>query len=503
MDIRELLNYKKVTIQCHDNPDADAIASGFALYTYLKENNIEANLIYSGPFKLQKDNLRIFVDELKIPVVYVEPDDRVIEGLLITIDCQYGAKNVTKFEAEDVMIIDHHQYEIENIEKTYIVSNMGSCSTVVWQLLCEAGFDISGYKHLQTALYYGLYTDTGQFADISNPVDLDMKDALSFDSELIFKLQNSNISARELEIASDAMNSAVVDKEYRFAIVQSKPCDPNILGLISDFVLQVSEIDICVVFSKLEYGIKFSARSCVKETKADHLARIISKDVGSGGGHRYKAGGFIGLKDYKAVYGDLDYTAYFQKALKEYVTGYKIIDTEVDIFDTEGSALYQKRELTVGYVKATDILPVGSNVTVRTLEGDLHIEVNEGTHIMIGIMGEIYPINQEKLEKNYIKEDKPYRLKLKYSPKAKLIELGKEYNLLDYAKTCKTTDANTIYAKPLKGGVKIFTAWDRDCYMLGEAGDFIAAKADDLHDIYVIEKNIFEKTYQLLEAGSY
>lgn len=34
MMLEELLGYDRITIQCHDNPDADAIASGFGLYCF-------------------------------------------------------------------------------------------------------------------------------------------------------------------------------------------------------------------------------------------------------------------------------------------------------------------------------------------------------------------------------------------------------------------------------------------------------------------------------------
>lgn len=34
MMLDELLGYDHVTIQCHDNPDADAIASGYGLYCF-------------------------------------------------------------------------------------------------------------------------------------------------------------------------------------------------------------------------------------------------------------------------------------------------------------------------------------------------------------------------------------------------------------------------------------------------------------------------------------
>ena len=36
MYLNELDQYDSITIQAHDNPDADAIASGYALYVYFQ-----------------------------------------------------------------------------------------------------------------------------------------------------------------------------------------------------------------------------------------------------------------------------------------------------------------------------------------------------------------------------------------------------------------------------------------------------------------------------------
>ena len=35
---RKKEDFKEIVIQCHDNPDADALASGFALYCFFKES---------------------------------------------------------------------------------------------------------------------------------------------------------------------------------------------------------------------------------------------------------------------------------------------------------------------------------------------------------------------------------------------------------------------------------------------------------------------------------
>ena len=45
-----------------------------------------------------------------------------------------------------------------------------------------------------------------------------------------------------------------LSEEHRYAILQAEPCDPNILGLISDFFLAVDSVDICLVYSVLSFG---------------------------------------------------------------------------------------------------------------------------------------------------------------------------------------------------------------------------------------------------------
>ena len=35
MRLSDFLEYNDIAIQCHDNPDADALASGYGVYVYL------------------------------------------------------------------------------------------------------------------------------------------------------------------------------------------------------------------------------------------------------------------------------------------------------------------------------------------------------------------------------------------------------------------------------------------------------------------------------------
>ena len=318
MKLAELENYNPITIQCHDNPDADALASGFGLYTYFKWKGKEVRLIYLGRNQIRKTNLTMMVKELQIPISYEEDKETEVKGLLITVDCQYVAGNVTCLHADTVAVIDHH-HVADQVPLGEIRSNLGSCSTLVWDMMRAEGFCFEKEMKLSTALYYGLFSDTSQFSEIYNPLDMEMRDSLFFDKDLISQFKNSNLSLEEVEIAGLALLGNIYNQTYHYALVRTRPCDPNILGLISDFLLQVDKVDTCVVYHIMPDGIKFSVRSCVKAVRADELAAYLGGDIGSGGGHSEKAGGFIPIEQYRKQDTYISTEDYFTDKLNRYL----------------------------------------------------------------------------------------------------------------------------------------------------------------------------------------
>ena len=316
MKLYDLLDYENIVIQCHDNPDADALASAYGLYIFFKEHDKRVEIIYGGRNKIRKSNLVLMMNELHIPVRYAQSIEK--PQLLITVDCQYGAGNVTKMEADAVAIIDHHQIEMEVDEMCEIQSELGSCSTVVWHMLEEEKYPVNDDSRLGTALYYGLFTDTNQFAELYNPIDMDMRESVTVNQSMIRQFRNANISLEELETAGIALIRNIYNEQYRYAIIKSAPCDPNILGLISDFLLQVDAVDSCVVYNILNDGIKISVRSCIKEVRANELAEFLCEGIGSGGGHVEKAGGFISKRLYEKQYEGVHSESYFGERMNDY-----------------------------------------------------------------------------------------------------------------------------------------------------------------------------------------
>lgn len=519
MKLRELLTFDNIVIQCHDNPDADAIGSGFGLYKYFMNNGKNVIFAYSGNFLIKKSNLVIMIEELGIPIVYAKNTNEVLKalykdkaysgiGLLITVDSQYGQGNLSVFSCENIATIDHHQVSGTLPVLNEVRSNQGSCSTVVWDMMLKEGYDFDDDEELSTALYYGLMTDTNNFAELHHPLDRDMQDSLKIRISAITKFRNSNISKEELSIAGDALKHATFLDKYKSAIVSVKPCDPNILGIISDMSLEVDSLDTCLAYSVLESGVKISVRSCSREVKANEMADYISEGIGNGGGHIIKAGGLLQkeLIEKRGIkYAPKEIGNYLNERLVSYFEGTEIIDCTKFVADISDMKRYKKKNLRVGYVVASEIAPIGTEISIRTLEGDVNIDVSEDMYIMIGIKGEIYPIKQSKFESGYVPVDDVYSIPSGYNvnggykPVVKNLTDGSSIDFFSLAKSCVVTGGNLIYAKEIDHCVKVFTLWDYDSYYLGKPGDFLVVREDDLSDAYIAERQIFFDSYDLVE----
>ncbi len=496
MRLSDLLVYDRVIIQCHDNPDADSIASGFALLTWFREKKKDARLIYSGRARISKPNLILMVKELEIPIDHVESIGD-FDGLLITVDCQYGAGNVKKFDAQNVAIIDHHQQEVYDIPQSEIRSFLGSCSTLVWDMLMEEGFDVNDHPDVSTALWYGLFTDTNGFSELNHPIDRDMRDSIVPDKNLIRKLRNSNLTLMDLETAGTALIRTSYNRKNRFAVIKTNPCDPNLLGYISDLAHQVDVIDVCVVYNEINNGIKYSVRSSSHEIMASELAAWIANDIGSGGGHAEKAGGFISSLRFEEKHPHMNADEYLLSRMSEYFSSFDIIYADKYEIDPSEMKCYKKLPVVCGYVKSSDVLPEGTPMLVRTLQGDYDDLVSgDDLYLMIGIKGEVSPITKQILEKNYIVLDEPFDLETEYFPSIRNKVSGESINLKTVARKCISKGEARILAKPLTRATKVFTMWDKDTYMLAKPGDYLAARKDDYHDIYIIGKDIFSLIYE-------
>ena len=494
MRLADLEKYDRIVVQVHNDPDADAVGSGYAVYRYFLSRGKSVRLVYGGRNAISKSNMKLMISELKIPIEYVRELDK--PQLLITVDCQYGQGNVERFEACNVAMIDHHSTGKVSDEMSEIRSHLVSCATVCYDLLLSEGFDINDDVDLATALYYGLYMDSNQLAEIRHPLDRDMVDFLRYDKLLINRLKYTNFSMAELETAGQAISNNNYMEKYRTSVIKSAPCDPNILGVIGDFVIQVDSVDVCVVFNRCAAGYKLSVRSCALEIAANELAEFLTSGVGNGGGHLSKAGGFINGGSYDEKYGEKDMEEYFMEKMGEYCDGYDVIRYTDPLPDISTLRHFRKKPVICGYVKTTDVFPAGTKCKIRTLEGDVFVTSGDDMYIMVGCFGEAYPIEKRVFEIKYNPIDEAYVKNFEYAPSVINLAKGKSCELMPLARQCISQPGTVMLVRPLEKYTKVFTRWDYESYMSGNKGDMLCYTESDSQDVYIVKRDIFDAVYE-------
>lgn len=197
--LNQLLKYKNICIQCHKQSRCRCTGCGIGVYTYLKLQVSMCQLFYSGDYEIQKKDLLYMIDICEIPVAYVKELPKT--DLLLLVDGQYGRGNVYRFEADNIAMIDHHMPSMKKTENAFIDYSYQSCSTIVWELLKEEGYDVKANEKLSIAFLYGLYTDTSSYVDLYKKHDIAMRDELSKDYPELERLKKSSMSLEDLMIA--------------------------------------------------------------------------------------------------------------------------------------------------------------------------------------------------------------------------------------------------------------------------------------------------------------
>ena len=146
--------------------------------------------------------------------------------------------------------------------------------------------------------------------------------------------------------------------------------------------------------------------------------------------------------------------------------------------------------------KILDLAEAGTKVMIRTLEGDVDVMVEDNLYIILGIDGEIYPCRENRFLSTYRLDSSAYQYPGDYPPAVINSVTGDRIELLPFARKCIALGGGGIYAKELDHRVKVFTSWDPDKYYLGVPGDYLAVRADDLSDVYIIAKGIFYRSYE-------
>ena len=291
-DLVALCQGYPVYIQTHNFPDPDAIASAFGLQKLLGAYGVESRLCYDGKIdKLSASKMlstfRMEMSPYESLIADMKETDRII-----CVDTQKHAGNVTDFIGDEVACIDHHptfvpvEYKYQDIRMT------GACATLIAEYYALSG--IAPGRDVATALLYGLKMDTLNLARNVTALDIEMLGYLFpyCDPDTLADLERNNMEFTDLKAYGAAIENIELYDKVGISYVLFT-CPAALVAILSDFILALVEVEVAIVASFREDGIKLSVRSEDPEVHAGNLLHKALLGIGNGGGHATMGGGFI------------------------------------------------------------------------------------------------------------------------------------------------------------------------------------------------------------------
>ena len=291
-EMLECIANKHVYIQTHNFPDPDAIASAFGMQVLLSKRGIKSTICYQG--KIDKFSTKKMIETLNIEIKSIsEIEEMNIDDEIILVDSQAGNANLRDTNATNIICIDHHpSFGMADYRFCDIRPRVGACASMIAAYFLSN--DIKIEKPVATALMFGIKVDTANLSRGVSNLDLNMFYSLYnlSDMDLINSLETSTLQFGDLTAYANAIKSIKVYDNISFANTGNH-CPEPLIASISDFMLLIAGVNLCVVYSIKVDGIKISVRSDAGSFDAGQLTNDALLGIGSGGGHPSMAGGFV------------------------------------------------------------------------------------------------------------------------------------------------------------------------------------------------------------------
>lgn len=291
-DLVKICKGRKVYIQTHNFPDADAVGSAYGVKKLFEHFGIASDLCCSGQIDRKATAKMLDIigtemlsyDALKNTL---KPDDYIV-----CVDSQKNGGNITDFVGEEIACIDHHPTTSDAQYLYHDVLITGACSSMVAWYFKELGIELD--SNTATALLFGLKMDTNNFTRGVTLFDIQMFEFLFpfSDAQKITNLENSTIQFADLRAYGNAIDNIKVFGFTGFACIDFQ-CPDGLIAAVSDFILALEEVEVAIVYSTRADGWKFSVRSENPSIHAGELIAAALVGMGNGGGHASMAGGYV------------------------------------------------------------------------------------------------------------------------------------------------------------------------------------------------------------------
>ena len=288
---------RRLVVYLHDNPDPDAVASGWILGRIAAFLGVPYRIIFGGRIR-RAENLAM-VRELNIPLHGLERSGRGIRFLktdrYALVDTQPVSGNNSFPHARLVcdIVIDHHPAQPGmRAALRDIRPDEGCCTTMLLSYLRELG--MVPEANLATAAAYGIISET---QDLGREATRQDREALQF----LMSYVRLSALARIRHPTRKRDYYRTIARAMRQVVVSRTACICHVgpvyaaeaVAEIADFFLFMERVTWCLVTGVHDGVVSVSIRTTHRRSDAARMMKQILPTGGKGGGHGMIAGGAV------------------------------------------------------------------------------------------------------------------------------------------------------------------------------------------------------------------
>lgn len=304
-----LAGYQSCLIVTHDNPDPDAIASGWALHCLITEKVGLPTTFVAGGAVVRAEN-RHMVDLLQPPIDLVDRVHAEPGTATMLVDCGPGARNhlLTREGIVPLAVVDHHLNGTNGNRLVFrdVRPHVAAAASITAGYLREQRVE-PGAK-LATAMLYAIRTETSGCETRHSRLD---RSAILWltaraEPELLAEIENAPLSRDYFGDLVLAMQSTFLYGNVAFCLLPRAHC-AEIVGEVADLLIRCQGVDRVLCGAMAGKDLIVSARTNGDTDNAAKLLQRTLDGLGFAGGHAHRAGGKIpGLANRTRIAEDLE-----------------------------------------------------------------------------------------------------------------------------------------------------------------------------------------------------
>ena len=291
--------YDSALVVMHDNPDPDAIASGWGLEVLLSERLRIPVRVVGGGAIVRAEN-RHMVDLLNPSIELVDEIEVDDTTAAILVDCGAEATNhlLTRHRIRPVAMIDHHHSGGGSHELAFtdLRPDVAASATIVASYLRQQG--IEPQEKLATAMLYAIRTETCGHETHYSRLDRSILPWLTSMGEpaLLAEIENAPLTREYFGDLLLALQSTFLHDGVAFCFLP-RASGAEIVGEVADMLARCEEIQRVLCAAVVGDDLVISARTGPGRGSAVKLLVESIDGMGGAGGHQHRAGGKICVGD--------------------------------------------------------------------------------------------------------------------------------------------------------------------------------------------------------------